>query len=61
MKLNQYTASRKPRSFKQLWLDKRDSAAWLTFWTVLLFGVVGILLGLLQAVFQILQYVQGLQ
>lgn len=47
--------ARKPRSWKELWQDKRDSASWLTFWVVLLFGGVGILLALLQVILQIVQ------
>lgn len=60
VRLSGYALTKKPRSFKQLWLDNRDSASWLTFWTVLVFGSISILLGLLQAVFQVLQYVQGI-
>ncbi len=47
--------SRKPRSWKELWQDKRDSASWLTFWVVLIFGGLGILLALLQVMLQIAQ------
>lgn len=43
----------------QLWQDKRDSTAWIAFWSVLIFGLVSIFLGVLQTVFQILQFVQG--
>lgn len=45
--------ARKPRSWKELWQDKRDSASWLTFWVVLIFGGLGILLALLQVILQI--------
>ena len=47
--------ARKPRSWKQLWQDKRDSASWLTFWVVLIFGGLGLLLTLLQVILQIVQ------
>lgn len=47
--------ARKPRSWKELWQDKRDSASWLTFWVVLIFGGLGILLALIQVVLQIVQ------
>lgn len=47
--------ARKPRSWKELWQDKRDSASWLTFWVVLIFGGLGILLALLQVMLQIVQ------
>ena len=47
--------ARKPRSWKELWHDKRDSASWLTFWVVLIFGGLGILLALLQVILQIVE------
>ena len=43
------------RSWKELWLDKRDSASWLTFWAVLVIGGLGILLALIQVVLQVVQ------
>ncbi|RYP55900.1 hypothetical protein DL771_012276 [Monosporascus sp. 5C6A] len=57
VRLNSYASSKKPRSIRQLWRDKRDSTAWLAFWSVLIFGSVSILLGVVQTVFQIMQYV----
>lgn len=57
--LNSYASSKRPRSMLQLWQDKRDSTAWIAFWSVLIFGLVSIFLGVLQTVFQILQFVQG--
>ncbi len=59
VRLSGYASTKKPRSLRQLWVDNRDSAAWLTFWAVLVFGALGILLALVQTVFQILQYTQG--
>ena len=47
--------ARKPRSWKELWQDNRDSASWLTFWVVLIFGGLGILLALLQVILQIVE------
>ncbi|KAH7175753.1 hypothetical protein EDB81DRAFT_633955 [Dactylonectria macrodidyma] len=61
VRLSSYASSKKPRSIRQLWRDKRDSTAWLAFWSVLIFGSVSILLGVVQAVFQIMQYVLALQ
>jgi hypothetical protein len=58
--LNSYAYSKRPRSILQLWQDKRDSTAWIAFWSVLIFGSASILLGVLQTVFQILQFVQSL-
>lgn len=61
VRLNNYASSKKPRSIRQLWRDKRDSTAWLAFWSVLFFGSVTILLGVIQTVFQIMQYALELQ
>jgi hypothetical protein len=58
-RLSGYAASKKPRSIRQLWGDRRDSTAWLALWSVLVFGSVSVVLALLQAVFQILQYVEA--
>lgn len=60
VRLNSYALAKKPRSLRQLWLDTGDSASWLTFWTLLLFGSISVVLGLLQAIFQVLQYIQGM-
>lgn len=57
--LSVYASDKKPRSIRQLWRDKRDSTAWLALWSVLIFGSVSILLGMIQAVFQILQFVHS--
>jgi len=61
VRIHGYASSRKPRSLRQLWMDKRDSTAWLALWSVLIFGSLSILLALIQAVFQILQYVDGIR
>lgn len=61
LQLNSYASSKKPRTIRQLWQDKRDSTAWLAFWSVLIFGSLSILLTVIQTVFQILQYVSALQ
>lgn len=59
-RLRNHVSLKKPRSLKELWLDNRDSATWLTFWAVLIFGSMGVLLSLLQLIFQVLQWAQGL-
>ena len=61
VRLSGYASSKRPRSIRQLWEDKRDSTAWLAFWSVLIFGSATIFLALIQTVFQILQYIDGLQ
>lgn len=52
-------AKEKPRTWKQLWNDKRDSAQWLTFWLVLVFGGTGILLQFIQVILQVVTTVSG--
>jgi len=61
VRLSSYASSKKPQSILQLWADRRNSPAWLAFWSVLIFGSIGIFLGLVQTVFQILQYVDGVK
>ncbi len=61
MRLNSYASSKRPQSILQLWADRRNSPAWLAFWSVLIFGSVGIFLALVQTVFQILQYVDAVK
>ncbi|VUC30928.1 unnamed protein product [Clonostachys rosea] len=61
VRLNSYATSKMPRSVRQLWKDKRDSTAWLAFWSVIIIGSIGILLGLIQTVLQIMQYTLTLQ
>jgi hypothetical protein len=46
---------RKPRSWCALWKDKRDSAQWATFWTVIIFGLISLLLSLVQVILQAVQ------
>jgi len=60
-RLSSYASGKKPRSLRQLWVDKRNSPAWLAFWSVLIFGSVGILLAFIQTVFQILEYVDAVK
>jgi hypothetical protein len=43
------------RTWTQLWRDKRDSAHWLTFWALISFGVLGVLLALLQVILQFVE------
>jgi hypothetical protein len=38
----------KPRGWREIWNDKRDSAQWLTFWAVIFIGGSGIVLSLIQ-------------
>lgn len=49
----------KPRSWKAIWADKRDSAQWWTFWAVIIFGGTGIILGAMQVILQFIQLFIG--
>lgn len=42
----------KPRGWRAIWRDRRDSAQWYTFWAVIVFGSVGTLLAITQTVLQ---------
>jgi hypothetical protein len=53
--LNYHLSSRKPRTWKDLWRDKRDSAQWFTFWAVLIIGGFGLLFSFIQVVLQMVQ------
>ena len=53
--LHRHLSASKPKGWRELWRDKRDSAGWFTFWIVLIFGGVTILLSVLQVLLQILQ------
>jgi hypothetical protein len=41
-----YMEKQKPRGFRALWRDKRDSNAWYTFWAAVIFGLMALLLAL---------------
>ncbi len=53
--LSQQMSNMKPRGWKELWKDKRDSAHWLTFWAVIFIGGAGILLAVIQVLLQAVQ------
>ena len=55
MRLRRLLTNSKARTWAQLWRDKRDSAQWLTFWLLLIFGGLGVIFGFLQVVLQIVQ------
>ena len=57
--LLRHLTSKKPRSWKELWQDKRDSTSWFTFWVELIFGATGLLLAFIQVILQIVQLRAG--
>ncbi|KAI4159193.1 MAG: hypothetical protein LQ342_006776 [Letrouitia transgressa] len=54
-RLHKILSARKPKSWREIWHDRRDSAGWYTFWTVLIFGAVSIFLSFSQVVLQIVE------
>ena len=52
-RLHKALSAKRPRSWREIWRDRRDSAGWYTFWTVLVFGAVSILLSFFQVVLQV--------
>lgn len=48
LEVQKYVQNQKANSFWAIWYDKRDPAVWWTFWAVIIFGGVTLLLGALQ-------------
>ncbi|KAF2124108.1 hypothetical protein P153DRAFT_350835 [Dothidotthia symphoricarpi CBS 119687] len=53
--LAHHLSNKRPRTWRELWNDKRDSASWFTFWAVLIIGGMGIILAFMQVILQIVQ------
>jgi hypothetical protein len=53
--LASWLKAKRSRTWRELWRDRRDSAQWWTFWTVLVFGSLGICLNVLGVVLQAVQ------
>ena len=53
--LQQHMLRCKPKSWRQLWQDSRDSAQWWAFWAVIALGVIGVLLAIVQVALQAAQ------
>jgi hypothetical protein len=51
----------KPRSWKDLLRDRRDSLQYWTFWLVAIFGVMSIVLSLMQVILSLVQVIQAQQ
>ncbi|MCJ1439221.1 hypothetical protein MMC27_008612 [Xylographa pallens] len=59
--LKAFMDGKKPRNIGQLWKDARDATSWWTFWAVLFFGIVSILLALGSLIVGIVQTVGTFQ
>jgi hypothetical protein len=55
--LRHYMDTQKPRTFRQMWKDKRDTSNYFTFWAVMIFGSLSVLLALLSLAVSIAQTV----
>lgn len=53
--LRAYMDTKKPKGFRGLWRDKRDTYSYYTFWGVIIFGGISVLLGLLSLIASVLQ------
>lgn len=53
--LLRHLSTKRPRTWRELWRDKRDSASWFTLWAVLIIGGIGIMLAFIQVILQIMQ------
>ena len=54
-RLHQQLSNVKPRGWREMWNDKRDSAQWYTFWALIVIGGAGISLSLIQVLLQAAQ------
>lgn len=57
--LHKHLSTEKPRGWYELWHDKRNSAHWLTFWAVIIFGGLGVFFAFMQSVLQLIQVAMG--
>lgn len=55
--LRHYMNTQKPRTFRQMWKDKLDALNYFTFWAVMIFGGLGVLLTVLSLAVSIAQTV----
>jgi len=53
--LSEHVRLQEPKNLGQLWRDKRNTLQWWTFWAVLVFGFVTVLLAVAQTVLAALQ------
>ncbi|PMD34321.1 hypothetical protein L207DRAFT_588921 [Hyaloscypha variabilis F] len=55
--LRHYMDSQKPRGLRQLWKDNRDSLNYYTFWGVIIFGVLSVVLAMFSLAVSVAQTV----
>jgi hypothetical protein len=53
--LQDYIQRQNPNSLRMIWRDKRNSYQWWTFWAVVVFGCMSIVLSLVQTVLSAIQ------
>lgn len=46
--LSDVVIHKEPKSLLQLWRDKRNTGQWYTFWAVIFYGTLGLLVSLAQ-------------
>ena len=56
-RLQQFIDAARPRTLREHWRDRRDNAGWSTLWAVMIIGFLGLLLGLMQVVLQLVQII----
>ena len=59
LRLQAYSLRQTPSKIWDLWRDFRTPLQWYTFWAVVLFGGLGVLLGILQTLLAIVQVVSS--
>lgn len=58
--LQQQLGHVKPRGWRTVWKDRRDTVQWYTFWAVIFFGGMGVILSTLQVILQAIQTFKGI-
>lgn len=53
--IQEYIVNQQPSGFKELWNDRRDGLRWFTFWAVVFFGTLGVVLSILQLAASVMQ------
>lgn len=53
--LNTIIQHKEPRTFSQLWKDKRNTHQWYTFWAIIFYGSLGLVIALAQLAVAIIQ------